>query len=154
MEDCFSHNNLPIRVAGQIQHKYRNSLYFRYKNIFVHRKCTKIFYTNKFYNKIFPTLVGSVLHTSTSRIAAAHTSRYTWPLTQQAISFSPAITSAHGVISSINAHHTRLVKLFSFNLVCPKIILREYFLRNFNRRKKKANYGIVRYSSNIHSTTA
>ena len=23
MEDCLSHNNLPIRVDGQIQHKYR-----------------------------------------------------------------------------------------------------------------------------------
>ena len=33
--------------------KYRNSLYFRCKNTFVHRKLTKIFYANKFYNKNF-----------------------------------------------------------------------------------------------------
>ena len=59
---------------------------------------------NKFYNKNFPTLVGPVLHTSTSRIAAARIALYTWPLTQQAISFLPAISSARGTISSINAH--------------------------------------------------
>ena len=40
-------------------------------------------------------------------------------------------TLARGAISSINAHHMRLVKLFSFNLVCPKIILREYFWMKF-----------------------
>ena len=57
----------------------------------------------------------------TSPIAGAHIFLYTrYPLTQKAISFSPAISSAH---SAINAHHTRLVKLFSFNLVCAKIIL-------------------------------
>ena len=88
--------------------------------------------------KIVPTLVGSVLHTSTSRIAAAHISLYTWPLTQQAKSFSPAISSARGVVSSINAHHMRLVKLFSFNLVCPKIILCEYFFDEILLDKKKS----------------
>ena len=33
---------------------YRNSLFFRCKNTFVHRKCTKIFYANIIYNKNFP----------------------------------------------------------------------------------------------------
>jgi len=41
---------------------------------------------------------------------------------QQAIFFSPAISLEHGAVSSINAHHTRLVKLFAFNLICAKII--------------------------------
>ena len=45
--------------------------------------------------------------------------------------FSPAISLARAAISSINAHHTRLVKLFSFNFVCSKIILREYFFTKF-----------------------
>ena len=31
-----------------------------------------------FYNEIFSALVGSLLHTSTSPIAAAHISMYTW----------------------------------------------------------------------------
>ena len=79
--------------------------YFRTQN---KKKRTKIFYTNIiFYNEIFCALVGSWLHTSTSPIAAAHISLYTWqPLTQQAIS------SARCAISSINAHHTQLVKYF------------------------------------------
>ena len=65
-------------------------------------------------------------HTSTSPIAAAHTSLYTWyPPTQQAISFLPAISSEPGAISTINAHHTRLVKLFSFKF--GKNILHKYF---------------------------
>ena len=127
-----------------LTYTYRNSLYFCRKNIFVCRKRTKIFYVNIiFTTKIFATSVGSVLHISTSRIAVAHISLYTWSLTQQAISFSPAISSARGAISSINAHHTRLVKLFSFNLVCPKIILREYFFDKIFLDKKKANYGIL-----------
>ena len=60
-----------------------------------------------------------------------------WPLTQEAISFSPAISSAHGAVSSINAHHKQLVKLFSFNLVCLKIILREYFFDEILVDEKK-----------------
>ena len=86
---------------------YRNSLYFRCKSIFVHRTRTKIFYANKFYNENFSDIGWLRQHTSTFRIAAAHISLYTWPLTQQAISFSPVISSARGAISSINAHHTR-----------------------------------------------
>ena len=35
----------------------------------------------------------------------------------------------------------RLVKLFSFNVVCLKIILREYFFDEILLDKKKANYG-------------
>ena len=87
-----------------------------------------------FTTKIFPTLVGSVLHTSTSQIAAAHISRYTWPLIQQAISFSPAITSAHGEISSINAHHTRLI-FVQFGR--PQTILSEYFFYKILLDEKK-----------------
>ena len=66
---------------------------------------------------------------------------------QQAIYFSPAISLARAVISSINAHHTRLVKLFSFNFVCPKIILREYFFYENLLDEIKANYGMCVYSS-------
>ena len=62
-----------------------------------------------------------------------------WPLTKQAISFSPAISSPHGAISSINAH-LRLVKLFLFNLVGPKIILREQFLTKFYMKKGELRY--------------
>jgi len=36
------------------------------------------------------------------------------------------LSMAHGVTFSINAHHTRLVKLFSFNLICMKIIKHKY----------------------------
>ena len=89
-------------------------------------------------------LVGSLLHTSTSNspIAAAHISLYTLqPLTQQAISFSQAITLARSAISSINAHHMRLVKLFLSNLVCAKIISCEYFYDENLLDEKKANYG-------------
>ena len=70
-----------------------------------------------FTKKIFPTLVGSVLHTSIFRIAAAH--NYMWPLTQQAITFSPAISSAaHGVISSIKCppHATCKIIFVQFGL--------------------------------------
>ena len=50
-------------------------------------------------------LVDSLLHTSTSPIAAAHISLYMWqPLTQQAIFFPQAISSACSAISSSNAH--------------------------------------------------
>ena len=52
---------------------------------------------------------------------------------------SQAISSTRGAISSINAHHTRLVKLFSFNLVCAKIILREYFFDENLLDEIKAN---------------
>ena len=59
--------------------KYRNSLFVRCKNIFGRRKRTKIFYTNIILpNENFCALVGSWLHTSTSPIAAAHISLYTW----------------------------------------------------------------------------
>ena len=95
------------------------------KNIFVHRKHTKIFYVNIISN--FPT-THQQRNTSTSPITTAHIPSYMWqPLTQQAISFSPAISSQCSVISSINAHHTQLVKLFSFKFVCAKIVLRKYF---------------------------
>ena len=57
---------------------YRNSLLFCCENIFVPRKRTKIFYANKFYNENFYVLVVSLLHTSTSPIAAARMSLYTW----------------------------------------------------------------------------
>ena len=61
-------------------------------------------------------------HTSISLVTAASISLYLWwPLTQ-AIYFSPTISLARAAIFSINAHHTRLVKLLSFNFVCPKII--------------------------------
>ena len=56
--------------------------------------------------------------------------------------FSQAISSACGAISSINAHHTQLVKLFSSNLVCAKIILHKYFFNKNSLDEKKANYGI------------
>ena len=106
--------------------------------IFSYTKNVQKYFTRiNFTTKIFPTLVGSILHTSIFRIAAAHISRYTWPLTQQAISFSPAIISARGAISSTNAHHTRLVELFSFNLVCLKIVLREYFFYEILLDEKK-----------------
>ena len=59
--------------------QYRNLLYFR---------CKKYFRTQKTYANILceynsianicPTLVGSMLHTSTSRIAAAHISLHMW----------------------------------------------------------------------------
>ena len=73
-------------------------------------------------------LVVSVLHTSTSRIAAAHISLSVVASTQQAVSFSPAISSARSGISSINAHHTRLIfrsiwsvrKLFYTNIFLMK----------------------------------
>ena len=45
---------------------------FRCKNIFASRKSTKIFSVNKFYNETFSVLIGSLLHTSTSPIAAAY----------------------------------------------------------------------------------
>ena len=61
--------------------------------------------------------------------------------TQQAISLSPAISSARSAISSINAH-PRLVKLFPFNLVCAKMILREYFFDENLLDEIKANYGM------------
>ena len=48
------------------------------------------------------------------------------------------ISLARAAIFSINAHHTRLVKLLSFNFVCPKIILRKYFLTKI---LLEANYG-------------
>ena len=91
----------------------------------------KIFsYTESVYVNIisnFPT-THQQRHTSTSPITTAHIPSDTWqPLTQQAISFSPAISSQCSAISSINAHHTRLVKLFSFKFVCAKIVLRKYF---------------------------
>ena len=42
---------------------------------------------------------------------------------------------------SINAHHARIVKIFSYNLICTKIILHEdYFYENL-LYEKKANYG-------------
>ena len=93
----------------------------------------KYFTRINFTTKIFPTLVGSILHTSTSRIAAAHLTLYTWPLTQQEISFSPAISSARGAISSINAH-PRLQFGLSEN----------YFTQIFYilLDKKKANYSM------------
>ena len=51
-------------------------------------------------------------------------------------------SSAHGVISSINAHHTRLVKLFLYNLVCPEITLCKYiFFDEHLLDEIKANYG-------------
>ena len=56
----------------------RNLLLFRCENIFIPRKCMKILYANKFYNGNFFALVGSLLHTRTSPIAAAHISLYTW----------------------------------------------------------------------------
>ena len=97
-----------------------------------------ILHEYNFTTKIFPTTAHQRPHTSTSLVAAASISLYSWqPLTQQAIYFSPAISLARAAISSINAHHTQLVKLFSFNFVCPKIILREYFfLRKFTRQNK------------------
>ena len=58
------------------------------------------------------------------------------------IYFSPANSLACAAISSINAHYTRLVKLFSFNFVCPKIILRKYFFYEILLDEIKANYGI------------
>ena len=50
-------------------------------------------------------------------------------------------SSARGAISSINAHHTRLVKLFLYNLVCPKITLCKYFFDEHLLDEIKANYG-------------
>ena len=114
----------------------RNSL-FLLKNIFIHRICTKIFYKKiilqrKFYDvgwlpathQHFPNCCLYILV-------------YGELLTQQAISFSPAISSACGVIS-INAHHTRLVKLFLLNLVCAKKILHEFFFdENLLDEKKR-----------------
>ena len=70
---CAIHN-YTTTVTDLIQYTYyRNSLYFRCKNIIVHRKRTKIFYANirKFF-RLHTTV------TSTSRIAAAHISLYTW----------------------------------------------------------------------------
>jgi len=73
-------------------------------------------------------LVGSVLHTSTSRIAVAHISLYVVAFTRQAVSFSPAISSARSGISSINAHQAQLIfrliwsvrKLFYTNIFLTK----------------------------------
>ena len=42
---------------------------------------------------------------------------------------------------NFNAHHTRLVKLFSFNFICPKITLREYFFYENLLDEIEANYG-------------
>ena len=42
---------------------------------------------------------------------------------------------------------TRLVKLFSFNFVCPKIILRQYFFYENLLDEIKANYGRLLFSS-------
>ena len=76
-------------------------------------------------------------------------SLYTWqPLTQQAISFSTAISSARGAISSISAHHTRLVKLFSF---CAKIILRKYFFGENLLDEIKANYVRLNFWNSTNS---
>ena len=73
-------------------------------------------------------------YTSTSPIGSAHIS---FCLTQQAIS------SACSVISSIIAHHTRLVKLFSFNFgLCENYFMWVFFWRKFTRQKK-AKYGIT-----------
>ena len=104
---------------------YRNSLYFRCKNIFVHRKRTKIFCANNFYNKNFSN-VGSIqrTHQYFSNCCCPYILVYVASNTTSNLLFT-AISSARGAISSINAHHRRLVKLFSFNLVCPKIILHE-----------------------------
>ena len=54
---------------------------------------------------------------------------------------------ARGAISSINAHHTRLIKLFLSNLVCTKIVLREYFLDENLLDEIKANYGIFGFQT-------
>ena len=107
---------------------YRNSLFFRCKNIFVR-------FTQIFTMKIFPMMARQRPHTSTSLVAAASISLYSWqPLTQQAIYFSPAISLARGAISSINAHHTRLAKLFS---VQKLFYLRIFFDEILLQTKKK-----------------
>ena len=117
---------------------YRNLSFFRCENIFVHIKTYKNVLREyySFITKIFLTMTHQQQRTTS--IAAAHISLYMQqPLTQQAVSFSPAISLARVVISSINAHHTRLIKLFSFNiLVCTKTILREYFLTKIYQIKK------------------
>ena len=106
---------------------YRNLLLFHCENIFVQRKHTKIFYTNiilqrtfscrlvPYYTQVLPQLLLPIYPLC---VVVSNTASHLLSL---------PITSARGAISSINAHHTRLVKLFSSNLVCLKIILCEYF---------------------------
>ena len=66
-----------------------------------------------------PTLVGSLLQTSPSPIAAAHISLHTWwPLTQQAISFSPAIFSACKYFFDENLLDKKKVNYGSHSSVC------------------------------------
>ena len=116
---------------------YRN---FCCKNIFVHRKRTKIFYTSIILQrKIFQRWLAPCYTPALHEVLLPYILVYMASNTTSNL-LLPAISSACGAISSINAHHTRLVKLFSFNLVCPKIILREYF---FCTRRKKANYGML-----------
>ena len=105
------------------QHCYRNLLYFCCKKNFVQRKCTKIFYTNIILQRGF-FHVGwlPATHKHFPNYCCPHVLVYVVPLTQQAISFSQAISSVRGAIFSINAHHTWLVKF------CEKIILRKYIL--------------------------
>ena len=99
----------------------------------------KIFY-NKFYNKKFPGF-GWVrtTHQHFTNCCCPYIQVYVVASNTKKISFSPAISSAHGVISSINAHHTRLVKLFSFNLVCPKIFLCKSIFDKILLDEKKGN---------------
>ena len=94
--------------------------------IFSYQENVRKYFTRiNFTTKIFPRcLAPCYTQLSTSPIAAAH------------------ISSSHSVIFfSINAHHTRLVKLFLSNLVCTKIILCESFFDKNLLDEKKVNYG-------------
>ena len=75
--------------------------------IFLHIENIQKYFTRINFTMKFSRIGWLRLHISTSQIAAAHISLYMWPLTQQAISFSPPISSAHCAIPSINAHHKR-----------------------------------------------
>ena len=101
------------------------------ENIFVHKKCTKIFYTNIIlHRKIFSVGWLPATHKHFPNCCCLCILVYV-VASNTTSSFSQAISLAHGAISSINAHHTQLVK---FSL-CENYFTQIFFCQNLTRQK-------------------
>ena len=130
------HNRIMLNFYLGLPHVICNLLYFRCKNIFVRKKCTKIFYTN------------IILHFSDVDWLRATHQHFPNCCCPYILVYVASNTTSHILFTShlfgmwcdllkCQPHVQTTCKII--NLACPKIIVHEYFYDDILLDEKKAN---------------